>query len=166
MSIKLKPPPIVRQQGLTCWAAALSSWTSAVHMKTIPPVEIVKVFQKLGFAERNGLLKVSGILRVADVFALQASPALRTRNLHINTPLADSILEPLLRESHVLVTYTFGGGISHWIVVYGIDPNNIYFMDPLKNALQSVPIGGFLINRWIAFWSKHGPRRIVWPPGP
>jgi ABC-type bacteriocin/lantibiotic exporter with double-glycine peptidase domain len=166
MAIMLTPPPVVTQGGaLICWAAAVSSWTQACYGKKLAPSEIIKVFRAEKLVDQRGMLEVKGIFRLAEVFQLLTDPPLSKLTLNINTPLASTTLEPKLKQGHVLVTYrTSSMTVSHWIVIYGIDTNKVYFMDPMKNTLQDAKVWNFLVDRWLGLWLKPGPRALEWPP--
>ena len=87
------------------------------------------------------------IPKMAWLFYMDADPPLGSKvPLRVGGgSLSEAYLEPILQcNGHALVFYTeTAGHFSHTIVVYGIDSDRIYYMDPSPGVLTSKLIYNF-----------------------
>ncbi len=127
----LSTPKLVKQTGMTCWAAALESWlastpTSPVawYMKQEKQiVEEIRSWSKLeeGLGNKplihpNGGLTKEGAIWVLDNAGMQGKGFTNPKLI------AGSFLESKLKSfGHLYIIRIWSGGMSHGVVGYGIE---------------------------------------------
>ncbi len=161
---RMRPMP-VQQGALTCWAAAISSFSRVTRGVTdfasVP--DVVARFNASLPAELNsdGSLKTpSGWIAFAKEFDLEVEEirindpikGAGTATSGITSKVVDSLeanhFVPKLQHSHVIVVIGTSSlhGLSHTVVVYGADRFRLCFMDPLSDPALPLtsprPAGG------------------------
>lgn len=144
-------PSAVQQGILTCWAAAISSFSRITPgVPSFPRVEdVIAHFERVHRAELNpdGSLRVpSGMVAFADEFKLRIEEVRLRRpsgagaaTSGIPSTVADDLgprhFVSKLKRSHVIVVTGTDDprGHSHTVVVYGADNLRLCFMDPLSD---------------------------------
>jgi hypothetical protein len=161
---RMRPPP-TQQSSLTCWAAAISSfsrvtrdvtdWATAdavlKHFKAAMPTQLNKDSLKtpqgwVAFAHESDL-EVEEI-RINDPLTGTAPAASAGITSIAVDELSPSNFLGKLKRSHVIVVTgtDIAAGLSHTLLVYGADNLRLCFMDPLQDPNASVtdtrPAGG------------------------
>ena len=153
MAIILSWPPLVKQEGPTCWAAAMDSWTSVTSsQKYFSSDELVELAKGHGAATSSGALNgESGLRWLMSQFVLSEEHGGQSDG--IVTP---SAIEPKLRESHVVFIHktVVADSFSHAWVIYGIDELAVYYMDPLLGRWEHGEWMHFTFEVQIALWRK------------
>jgi hypothetical protein len=137
----LKVPPVVKQQSLTCWAAALSSWLAVLGV------------QEISF--QNIILRYIGKSCIDDDNALPYATAEQVYaewgadfTLYTKADLTGPKIRQLLRShGHLLFAQT-GHTTGHVLVVYGLgfddkrmpNPNYVSVMDPISGTHTNLAI--------------------------
>lgn len=140
-------PPVVGQNENSgefrprCWAAALSSWVKAARDLDWTMNDIITMFKPL-------LLPSDGL--PYENFK-QISENLQIRmNYDIVLPddLSEDYLLRMLRRSHLYIVIAGNQGVSHAVVVHGINRRQntpfIWGMDPMQNSYTTGPLTGFV----------------------
>ncbi len=154
-------PPSIQQTILTCWAAAISSFSRAVFgikdFAGVPDVQAELRSFAAGEINADGSLQTpSGWITFARKFGLHveeirirdplsrraghASPGVRVSK--VADDLRASHFVPKLHRSHVIVVKGTHDDTrpAHTVVVYGVDRFRLCFMDPLADpALATDP---------------------------
>lgn len=149
---RMRPPP-TQQKSLTCWAAAISSFSRVTRDVTdwATPEAVIKHFKAAMPTHLNkdkSLKTPGGWVAFANEFDLSVEEIVLNDPLTgtagaaspgITSTTADD-LSPAhftgkLKRSHVIVvTGTDSpGGFSHTLLVYGADNLRLCFMDPLAD---------------------------------
>ena len=141
--IMLPEPLVTRQAEHTCWAAAAVSWVDAnrrlngiTATRPITTQGLVNMFRDAGFLEARD--------RLSDEFWGPFTQVLGMR-LTLERPghvTAHRLSRWLAEDGYVyLVGRRRGHRVSHVVVVYGVQGNVVYFMEPLFGALRHLPLG-------------------------
>ncbi len=161
---RMRPPPTL-QGALTCWAAAISSFSRVTKGVTDwkTPEDVIKHFK----AELPTRLNKDGSLKTPRGWiAFAKAFDLEIEEIRINHPMegagkatrgitsieADELLPEhfinKLKRSHVITVIGTDDdeGFSHTVVVYGADNLRLCFMDPLSDPALPLtdprPAGG------------------------
>jgi ABC-type bacteriocin/lantibiotic exporter with double-glycine peptidase domain len=137
MALHLPNTPIVRQSSSwLCWAAAIQSWTKAIYNEKVPQEDLVRQYQAAKLADVRGGLNVKAVPSLARVFNMAADPPLKTWRA-INTGMVtETRLSSLMAYDPVIVMSYIGRGVSHTVVVSGVEKDVLFYMDPTKNIYQ------------------------------
>lgn len=141
--VMLPEPLVTRQAEHTCWAAAAESWVDAnrrlngiTATRRITTEGLVSMFRDAGFLEARD--------RLSNEFLGQFTLTLGMR-LTLERPghvTAQRMAHWLAEDGYVyLIGRRRGHRVSHVVVVYGIQANIVYFMEPLFGALRHLPLG-------------------------
>jgi len=158
---RMRPP--IRFQGSqnTCWAAALSSWSMVTKgVKKFKTKEDAIAY----FKNIPGALSAQDSLTIpVGGNALKQQLGLQSQLLK-GPDLTVAKIGPMLKQSHLLVFFKNQAmGMSHAVVVYGIDHNNICYMDPAvdpnSSGLDKVkknricqPLSGSSTTEYVVLW--------------
>jgi peptidoglycan hydrolase-like protein with peptidoglycan-binding domain len=140
----LSVPPAVIQIGNTCWAAALSSWLSAMNLDSQTVFQIV--WRYTGTAcihEDNSLYETT----LKEVFA---EWGVHFTRYSTHGSVTYNQLKSLLKRHGHLIMAEASDNIGHALVVYGVgidnnqQPNPNYFsvMDPIDGQYKNLPLSG------------------------
>jgi hypothetical protein len=137
--VVLEPPPIVQQQSLTCWAAALDSWRRALKNSPISYTDIIHRYNGTACILPDNSLPYMTAREVyaewGAYFSNYSSPA----------QLNGIKVRDLLRTRGHLLFAQVGNSLGHVLVVYGSGfdergrPNSEYVsvMDPLSGKHEN-----------------------------
>jgi hypothetical protein len=142
--VVLKPPPVVQQQSLTCWAAALSSWLSALGTFTVSFQDIILRYAGKSCIEPDNSLPYS---TANEVYAEWGAEFTRFADAKA---LTGAKVRQLLRTQGHLLFAQVGSSLGHVLVVYGSgfdekgQPNADYIsvMDPLSGKHVNRSLAG------------------------
>ena len=142
--VMLTPPPIVQQQSLTCWAAALSSWLGALGTAVVSYQDII-----LRYAGKS-CIEPDNSLPYATATEVYAEWGAKFTRFESSRDLTSEKVRSLLRTNGHLLIAQVGHNLGHVIVVYGSGfdesraPNSEYIsvMDPLLGTYQNRLLNG------------------------
>jgi hypothetical protein len=142
--VMLSPPPVVQQQSLTCWAAALSSWLGALGTATISFQDII-----LRYAGRS-CIEPDNSLPYATATEVYAEWGAVFTNFASARDLTGAKVRELLRNQGHLLFAQVGRNLGHVLVVYGSgfddmrmpNPNYVSVMDPLSGKYENRSLVG------------------------
>jgi hypothetical protein len=153
----LSVPPVVQQPGYTCWAAALSSWLSAMKLdsKTVRDI----VWRYTGSACIDSQDNSLHYKTAEEVFA---EWGVHFTKYSTHGSVTYNELKSLLKRHGHLIMAETGNAMGHARVVYGVgiddkkQPNPNYFsvMDPLDAQYKNVPFSGLIYPVEIGFFGK------------
>jgi hypothetical protein len=135
-------PPLVRQrEGYTCWAAALESW---LHVSSVaaPPDQDWICRRFAAWLTPNRSLAVEGLAPLARAFAMSSQ-------ILTGPELTGAFFAERLRRGHLYMGYRPSPGFvnGHVIVVYGVGPSALEYMDPAEGYV-SKPLEFFSTRFW------------------
>jgi len=122
----MRRPPCIKQQDITdCGAACLAS-VAAWHGLKIPLARI----RQYASTDRNGT-NLLGMIEAADKLGLLAKGV---------KAQSESISQvPLPAIAHLKLE----SGLLHYVVVYKVNRENVFFMDPADGGLHKIPAADF-----------------------
>jgi hypothetical protein len=134
----LKPPPVVRQELSTCWAAALASWHSVRTGK--PPRRVSSIVARYAGTpclkgDRNALRDYDA---ASQVFGEWGVGFMQFKG-RFDKVEYDQLRDYLRRWGHLILVEQYAPGMNHVSVIYGVgfnenrQPERDWFgtMDPL-----------------------------------
>lgn len=126
MAVTLASPPRIKQKGGQCWAAAAAAWSAVV-----PGVRPRTTKELLSAGKAHKVVTSGGALRGDDgvIWLMRELGLQGERGTVMALP---HTMEPRLRKSHVIYMYRKSSWTNsvHAEVVWGIDDELIYLMDP------------------------------------
>ena len=140
----LKPPPIVQQQSLTCWAAALSSWLGALGTAIVSFQDVILRYAgKLCIEPDNSLPYATA----SEVYAEWGAEFTKFVDAKALTGVR---VRQLLRSQGHLLFAQVGSSLGHVLVVYGSgfddkgqpNPDYVSVMDPLSGKYENRSLMG------------------------
>ncbi len=144
LPIMLDPPPVVAQTAQTCWAAAFESWADATARlqgttNNLSSRRLIEMFDgNRHLTYRTGRATPDGIMLMAGMGLMSLVP-LRARRVSIE------VLGRALDQGYVYLIYFRVHHPAHAVVLYGVDQQNIYVMDPMPDrGLMTLPPNYFL----------------------
>ncbi|BDC49471.1 hypothetical protein F183_A17870 [Bryobacterales bacterium F-183] len=169
-SLQLSAPTVITQSGMTCWAAAVLSWLKVKNAGALARyansekgiVDAIREWSALNVAlgqpaliHDNGGLTGEGSTWVMDNVG---SKGIGFKQASIVT--GTFILSKLKEKGHLYMIRIWVGGMSHAVVVYGIENANnakicqISVMDPRPNyGLKQLSLSELRTDHqvWIAW---------------
>jgi hypothetical protein len=135
----LKVPPAIKQDSLTCWAAALSSWLEAMGADKRSFQEIILRYTGTACIDTDNALPY---ITAPEVYAEWGAEF--NQHSKPGSITYESLKEMLKRHGHLLLAQT-GTSLGHAIVVYGVgiddkrepNPNYMSVMDPLSGTHEN-----------------------------
>lgn len=142
--VVLKPPPVVQQQSLTCWAAALSSWLGALGTATVSFQNIIVRYSGKSCIEPDNSLPYS---TASEVYAEWGAEFTKFAD---PKALTGAKVRLLLRTQGHLLFAQVGSSLGHVLVVYGSgfddkgqsNPDYVSVMDPLSGKYENRSLSG------------------------
>ena len=140
--VMLTPPPIVQQDSLTCWAAALDSWRRAHGNQPVTYRQIIDRYIATACIDHDNALPLS---TAREVFAEWGATFTKYDNARA---LSGPAIRQLLRTNGPLLFAQVGHFTGHVLVVYGSgfdpqgrpDPGYVSVMDPLVGQYKNLKI--------------------------
>jgi hypothetical protein len=137
----LKPPPVRKQNSLTCWAASLSSWLSVTGVQQIATDDVIGRYIGTSCIDQDNALPLATAQEVYSEWAVEFEFFVPGDG----RPTGEQWRDRLRKHGHLLLANT-GHDTGHVIVVYGSGfdtegrpvPGYISVMDPLVGGHQNI----------------------------
>lgn len=129
----LAPPPVVTQTAQTCWACSFESWAEANAQlfgttNNWSAQRLIELFNgSRGLTYRTGRATTDGIMLMAGLGFMTLTP-FNARRVHAE------VLARALEQGYVYLVYFRVGRPAHAVVLYGVDTESIFLMDPMPNC--------------------------------
>lgn len=132
--IMLAPPPVVTQTAQTCWACAFESW-SAANARLFNLSSTVTAQQMIDLFARDPRLTYGHTARASaeGMMVLSALGIMDMRG-YVSRHVRPELLAAALDSGYVYLVYFRVRHPAHAVVLYGVDANNLYVMDPMPGA--------------------------------
>jgi hypothetical protein len=152
----LKVPPAVKQDSLTCWAAALSSWLEAMGTDKRSFQEIILRYAGTACIDTENALYYSTAPEVFAEWGVEFRKYSKPGSITY-----ESLKEMLKTYGHLLLAQT-GTSLGHAMVVYGVgiddkrqpNPNYMSVMDPLSGTHENLAISSLSYPVEIGYLTK------------
>jgi hypothetical protein len=118
---RLRPPNVYQFFENSCWAAVLESW-SRVDAR-LGQQDQADLIARWGEGDTAMITPERKIPIIAQTLVLMYDPLRSGRQL-------DSYFRRYLPNSHIFFAYTVSSGFIHSVLVYGLDGDDLYVMDP------------------------------------
>lgn len=130
--IMLAPPPVVSQTAQTCWACSFESWAEANSQllgitNTLSSQRLIELFDgNRRLTRSSGRATPDGIMVMASLGFMDLV-TYRARRVHAE------VLARALDQGYVYLIYFRDGHPAHAVVLYGVDTESVYLMDPMPD---------------------------------